>query len=249
MLTLARVNYTPSIAEELFPKVVPNLTPAELANSSLWLDLVWSYVVLGLGDLNQYVQSVLNSKFVEQFSEGSETHGVGDKLKLININAAARHLIPNYEGPFLDPKSPIWDIPLSRSRDKQALVSVLTDSLVNLVPAQTHLKTNVDSRLGFFVDAEFLLDSRKNPIALNKETKDAHKVAILTLDYHDLCRGTHNYPNGIASLSQRLLEATGYHVITVPHTEFHRNDKLVSRVKYLESKMKQLNLTPESGRK
>uniref|UniRef100_A0A8D8R8L0 Protein TBRG4 n=1 Tax=Cacopsylla melanoneura TaxID=428564 RepID=A0A8D8R8L0_9HEMI len=217
MLTLARVNYTPSNAQELFPRVVPNLTPAELTSSSLWLDLVWSYVVLGIGDLNQYVQSVLSSQFVEQFSEGS--------------------------GPFLDPKSPVWDIPLSRSRDKQAMVSVLTDSLVNLVPAQTHLKTNVDSRLGFFIDAEFLLDSRKNPIALNKETKDVHKVAILTLDYHDLCRGTHNYPNGIAALSVRLLEATGYHVITVPHTEFHRNDKLVSRVKYLEAKIKQLKLT------
>uniref|UniRef100_A0A8D9F653 Protein TBRG4 n=1 Tax=Cacopsylla melanoneura TaxID=428564 RepID=A0A8D9F653_9HEMI len=246
MLTLARVNYTPSNAQELFPRVVPNLTPAELTSSSLWLDLVWSYVVLGIGDLNQYVRSVLSSQFVEQFSEGSETDSVGDKLKLININAAAKHLLTNYEGPFLDPKSPVWDIPLNRSRDKQAMVSVLTDSLVNLVPAQTHLKTNVDSRLGFFIDAEFLLDSRKNPIALNKETKDVHKVAILTLDYHDLCRGTHNYPNGIAALSVRLLEATGYHVITVPHTEFHRNDKLVSRVKYLEAKMTVIRVKSKS---
>ncbi|KAI5724133.1 hypothetical protein M8J76_015944 [Diaphorina citri] len=240
VLTLARVNYTPSNADQLFARVVPALTPAEVASSSLWLDLVWSYVVLGRSHLNDHVHSVLSSQFVEQFAEGSETDSVGEKLKLININGAAKHLVENYQGPFLDPASSIWDIPMVRSRDKEALVSVLTDSLINLVPAQTHLRTNVDTRLGFFIDAEFLLDSKKNPIPLNKKTSDAHKVAILTLDYHDLCRGTHNHANGISALSRRLLELEGYHVLTVPHTEFNRRDKLVTRVQYLENKIKQL---------
>lgn len=241
-LTLARVNYTPSNADDLFAILIPSLTPAEVASSTLWLDLVWSYVVLNRGDLKSQVQNVLEPQFVEQFSEGSETDSVGDKLKLININAAAKYLLKDYKGPFLDPASSIWDIPLLRSRDKQALVAVLADSLINLVPAQTHLRTNVDSRLGFYIDAEFLLDSRKNPIPLNKESKEAHKVAVVCLDYHDLCRGTHNHPNGITSLCLRLLEASGYHVITVPHTEFSRRDKLVTRVQFLENKIKELKL-------
>lgn len=242
VLTLARVNYTPSNAEELFAKLMPSLTVQEVASSSLWLDLVWSYVVLNRGDLNTIVRNVLDSQFVNQFSEGSERSSVGDKLKLININAAAKYLLKDYDGPFLESSSNVWDIPLVRSQEKQALVMVLADSLVNLVPAQTHLRTNVDSRLGFFIDAEFLLDSKKTPIPLNKETKDAHKIAVLCLDYHDLCRGTHNNPNGLSSLYIRLLEASGYHVLTIPHTEFNRRDKLVTRVQYLESKIKQLSL-------
>lgn len=239
VLALARVNYTPNNHEQLFSKVIPSLTPAEVGNASIWVDVVWSYLVLG-HFLVEHVQSVLSSQFVQQFSEsGVESTGV--KLKLININAAAKHIVPSYSGPFLDASSNLLNIPLSKSREKQALVSVLTDSLVNLVPAQTHLKSNVDIGLGFLIDAEFYLDSKKNPVPLDK-SKDAHKIAVLTMDYHDLCRGTHNHPNGINALGVRLLEKVGYHVIVVPYTEFNRKDKLVTRVKYLEDKIKQLKI-------
>lgn len=56
-------------------------------------------------------------------------------------------------------------------------------------------------------------------------------------DYHDLCRG-HSDLTGINAFYSRLLEARGYRVLTVPYTEFNARDKLVSRVQYLESKLK-----------
>lgn len=61
----------------------------------------------------------------------------------------------------------------------------------------------------------------------------------MTHDYHDTCRGR-TEPTGITSLFAHLLEVQGYRVLTVPYTEFSPRDKLASRVKYLETKLKAL---------
>lgn len=59
-------------------------------------------------------------------------------------------------------------------------------------------------------------------------------------DYHDLCQGVFNQPNGISALTQKLLEQAGYNVLVVPHTEFNTSDKLIKRVQYLEEKLKEI---------
>lgn len=59
----------------------------------------------------------------------------------------------------------------------------------------------------------------------------------MVYDYHDLCIGR-TEPTGINSLASNLLNALGYTLLSVPFHEFKSNDRLVARVKYLESKLK-----------
>lgn len=57
-------------------------------------------------------------------------------------------------------------------------------------------------------------------------------------DYHDVCQGGHQKLNGIAALSYKLLEKSGYNVLLVPYNEFNTSDKMLKRVQYLEKKIK-----------
>lgn len=60
----------------------------------------------------------------------------------------------------------------------------------------------------------------------------------MAYDYHDLCRGNRLELNGMNNLAKLLLEKKGYNVIGVSHTEFNPRDKLIRRVQYLESCLK-----------
>jgi len=64
------------------------------------------------------------------------------------------------------------------------------------------------------------------------------RVALMVIDFHDICHGTHRSGNGVTNLTFDLLEKSGYHVIPVPYNEFSTSDKLLKRVQYLESKFK-----------
>lgn len=54
-----------------------------------------------------------------------------------------------------------------------------------------------------------------------------------------MCKGKVE-PTGINNFAIRVLEAQGYKILAVPFTEFKPRDKLVHRVKYLESKLKEI---------
>lgn len=62
----------------------------------------------------------------------------------------------------------------------------------------------------------------------------------MVLDYHDMCKGLKNELNGFNALAFKLLEKTGYKVLSIPHTEFSTSDKVLKRVKYLDSKLKDI---------
>lgn len=61
----------------------------------------------------------------------------------------------------------------------------------------------------------------------------------MVLDFHDMCQGSHLLPNGMSALALKLLESKGYSVVTIPYNEFNTSDKLLKRVQYLESKLKE----------
>ena len=65
------------------------------------------------------------------------------------------------------------------------------------------------------------------------------RIGILALGYRDMCIGSPE-PNGVSSLSIRLLEKTDYKVLCIPYTEYNPQDKLVQRVKYLDNRLKSL---------
>lgn len=71
------------------------------------------------------------------------------KMKLLNINAAAKLLIPNYKGPTISSEGKIFHVPLVHNKNKQLLVSSLVDTMKSLFA--THLQINTDSKMGFVI--------------------------------------------------------------------------------------------------
>lgn len=66
------------------------------------------------------------------------------------------------------------------------------------------------------------------------------RVALMVVDYHDVCHGAHRAASGITTLCFDLLEKKGYRVLPIPYNEFSTSDKLLKRVQYLEAKFKSL---------
>lgn len=127
--------------------IIPQIATKEVLQSNLWLDIVWSLLILNQATSEQ-IASVLNDDYVKNFQENSSA---SSKLKLLNINGAARFLIPNYDGPFLNAASPVNNFKLARTKEKQELVKSLLDSLKNLVQSENYLGTNINTGMGFFI--------------------------------------------------------------------------------------------------
>lgn len=67
----------------------------------------------------------------------------------------------------------------------------------------------------------------------------------MVLDYHDMCKGQANDPNGFNALALKLLRKSGYTVLQIPHNEFSTSDKVLKRVQYLDSKLKNIVNQPK----
>lgn len=73
------------------------------------------------------------------------------KLKLLNINAAAQCLSPKYNGAVLAENSEIFSVPLEHPKNKNILVTGLTDALKSLFTANNLVRTRHDTRMGFLI--------------------------------------------------------------------------------------------------
>ncbi|KAK4883062.1 hypothetical protein RN001_006381 [Aquatica leii] len=240
-VTLASLNHRTSNVEEMNAVLIPQLKEAEISKPTVWLDFVWSLVVLNQAK-PEHVSSVLRDDFIKKL-EPDDNMNVPARLKLLHINSASKLLLSNYDGPRLSDDTTLNSTLISRSKHKFILVNALQDTISNLVNTKTHLKTNTYTGMGFYIDAELALDKKCNPLPINmqKDMSNCVKVAVIVLDFHDMCRGRVE-PNGHNSLYFRLLEAEGYRILPVPYTEFNPQDKLVNRVKYIETNLKRLVL-------
>lgn len=80
-----------------------------------------------------------------------ENTSFSTKLRLLNIDAAAQYLIPDYKGPRLPETSVLRNIIPSVPKDKTELVDSVIDTLKNLIKSEQLLKTHVDTGLGFII--------------------------------------------------------------------------------------------------
>lgn len=97
------------------------------------------------------------------------------KLKLLNINAVARHLIPNYKGAVISPKSTIFEAPIAHSKTKLLLTDALNDALKSLYSSDQLLRKGAKSDMGFLIDVECVFDKKLKPLPVEGEHKDAIK--------------------------------------------------------------------------
>ncbi|XP_023029568.2 FAST kinase domain-containing protein 4 isoform X1 [Leptinotarsa decemlineata] len=238
LMTLAVLNYFPTNSERLFEVLLPQLTPSEATSPVVWLEIVWSLVLLNKAS-NEQVSSVLSEEFLKKLSEDSSSTSI--KLKLLNIDSAAQYLQKDYKGPRISENSPIRITQISHTKEKYQMVNSVLDTLKNLIQSEKLIRTKVNTGLGFFIDAECLLDKKCSPVPLEqvKLNKEARRVAILTYDYHDMTRGRVE-PTGINVFATNILRSQGFRIVTVPYVEYRPSDKLVQRVQYLESKLKEI---------
>lgn len=98
------------------------------------------------------------------------------KVKLLNINSAAKLIVPNYKGkfqardfrnynnrynffffffripgPFLDADLEFGTTTMERSKDKMVYTSSVTDTLSNLFSSSTSLNSNINTGMGFIL--------------------------------------------------------------------------------------------------
>ncbi|XP_066150769.1 FAST kinase domain-containing protein 4 [Euwallacea fornicatus] len=235
-MTLAVLNYIPSNSKHMFKVLLPQLTPAEAGRPGIWLEIVWSLVLLNQATCEQ-LKSVLHEEFINKLKEqkGLNTSAI---LKLLNIDGAAHYLIQNYKGPKIATDQYIRKTSFPMGKEKELMVNSVIDALKSLIP-DSYFRSRVNTGLGFYIDAECALDKSCNPLPL-KSTGNAEiiKVAMLTYDYHDICKGKSDL-TGINVFCQRLLTAMGYRVVSIPFTDFRVTDKIVNKVQYLENQLKQ----------
>ncbi|XP_030370255.1 FAST kinase domain-containing protein 4 [Scaptodrosophila lebanonensis] len=236
-LTAALLNFKSTHLEDVRNKLVKSIVREDFTKNGDWLNYVWSLSLLGILD-NSQLNTVLSSEFVEKLKQDKPGLTPTLKMRLLNLNSYARLFLTDYKGALLPADSPAYDVPMAHTKSKQILVNGMLDALKSLLPASNHLQSSVDSKMGFLIDALCYFDEKRNPLPLDKENPNAIRVALMVIDFHDICHGTHRSGSGLTNLMFDLLEKSGYKVIAIPYNEFSTSDKLLKRVQYLEAKFK-----------
>ncbi|XP_026473999.1 LOW QUALITY PROTEIN: FAST kinase domain-containing protein 4-like [Ctenocephalides felis] len=235
IVTLAVLNHKPTNFEQLMKTLLPHLTHADHPNPTEWLNVVWSLVCLDKCPIDK-IEYVFSDSFYNLLNVKNDlTYSA--KMKLLNIKAAADILMPDK----IEAKIDIDKIKVQHkySNSKQIMINSVLDALKSLFASEQYLRSMINTDMGFLIDAECVLDKNCNPLPLTSNNSSGIRIAMQVLDYHDMCQNLQE-PHGAVALSRRLLEARGYKVLCVPYTEYQPSDKLIKRVQYLESKLKQI---------
>ncbi|CAK1543782.1 unnamed protein product [Leptosia nina] len=235
VVTLATLNYIPPNSDEFFESAML-LKEEEMTKALSWLDLVFSFLILEKAELH-HLSSTLKPEFIDKLLSVGEI-SIPSRRKLMAIDAYVGLKYPS--SPRL-PEDISVGVALLYTKEKALYVTSVMDTFKSLVSAETFLQRECNSGMGFLYDAEFAVDAKCHPVPLQKavNNKNVHRIAVLALDYHDMTR---KVPEelGVIRLYTRLLELRGLKVLKVPYTEYNPKDKLVTRVQYIEKRMKEL---------
>ncbi|XP_052758137.1 FAST kinase domain-containing protein 4 [Galleria mellonella] len=235
VITFATVDFVPPQSEQLFESAL-SLKEEEMAKASVWLDLTFSLLTLNKAD-KQHLVSTLRPEFIDKLLSTGEIP-IPARRKLMVIDAYVGLTYP--DSPRL-PEDISVGVPLVYTKEKTSYVQSIMDTFKSLVSAETFLRKECNSGMGFLYDAEFAVDAKCHPVPLQKAAsqKSVFRIAVLGLDYHDMTRKA-VHPIGINQLYTRLLELKGFKVLQLPYTEYNPKDKLVARVQYIEKKLKEI---------
>ncbi|XP_022113387.2 FAST kinase domain-containing protein 4 isoform X1 [Pieris rapae] len=235
VVTLANVNFVPPKAES-FLEAALLLKEDEMTKALSWLDLVFSLLVLEKAEMH-HLASTLKPEFIDKLLSLGEI-SIPSRRKLMAIDAYVAAKDPNSARL---PEDISVGVAIVHTKEKALFVQSVMDTFKSLVSADTFLQRDCNSGMGFLYDAEFAVDSKCHPVPLQKavNNSDVHRIAVLALDYHDMTRRV-PVEMGTFRLYTRLLELRGFKVLKVPYTEYNPKDKLVSRVQYLEKRLKEL---------
>lgn len=238
-ITSAILNFQSTASDEVRQKLTKSLVREDFTKRFDWLNHVWALGLLNYADPTHF-ESVLGDKFIEELTTEMSGLSPNAKMKLLNLNSIGKVLTDNKKITGLKENTPVFDLQIVHSKSKQIQLNAMLDALKSLIPSSSHVQPLVDSKMGFLIDALCAFDAKRNPLPLDKENPKAIKVALMSVDFHDICHGPHRSVSGITKLSFDLLEKNGHKVIPIPYNEFSISDKLLKRVQYLEAKFKSI---------
>ncbi|XP_076288125.1 FAST kinase domain-containing protein 4 isoform X2 [Lasioglossum baleicum] len=206
-----------------------------------WLNYVWYLVLLNYVQ-NSHVESVLNEEFITTIFSAATEINSSQKSKLLNINGAAKYILKDYHGPLLKTDIVSYEV-RPHTADKMLYIEALKETLQSISPSPKCFNMNVNTKMGFLVDAECYVDSKCNltdPSDEAKQEPKPTKLGILVHDYHSYCHGNHDI-HGTIKLRERLLENSGYKVVSISYKQFGIDDKLTKREKFLKQRIQKLS--------
>lgn len=236
-MTLATLNFQSRDSEKQLQQLSMLLNPAEAGRPATWLKHVWALALLNVAKPQQ-ISEVLSDNFIQSLQTSKSLNSTA-QLMLLNINGAAEVLLKDYSGNTLPADSFLRSSDLVRRKEKIDMSDSIVDTLGNLIQSKNNIRTNIDTGYGFYIDAECVVDGEYRIQDINKNDSNCYRVAFMSYDYHDMTRGKVDL-TGINAFAKTLLESKGYKVLSVPYSEFKPKDNLIVRVKYLESKLKEL---------
>lgn len=78
------------------------------------------------------------------------------KMKLLNVNAVAKYLTSNYDGPYLESGSSVNDCLIAHRKSKKVLIQGLLDTLKNLFTDSSFIRTQHNAQLGFVIGKRYV---------------------------------------------------------------------------------------------
>ncbi|XP_012343426.1 FAST kinase domain-containing protein 4 [Apis florea] len=233
--SFAILGYYSDYVNKLIKIYVSNIEYEKLEYSTK-LNLIWSFAVFKILQ-NIHATYVLDEEFVSKLMLIDEKQKLTHQLKLLNINGYAQYALKDYFGPFLN-KQIVPDIVNIRSKQKKLYVDALEITLKNMLPSASYYKMNINTKMGFLLDAELCIDLNFNFIPIDDVNQDKNfiKIALILLDYYDMCLGdlTHH---GLIKLHSHLLKCKKYEVLHISYQYFGIEDKLERRISYLKHQL------------
>lgn len=149
-LTSAILNFKSANIEDVRKKLVKTIVQEDFTKNVDWLNHVWALAMLGLCD-NKHLESVLVHTFVQKLQTDMNGLTATSKMKLLNLNSYAQLMANGYKGPVIANDSVVYDVLMAHSKSKQVLINGLNDALKSLLPANNHIKSLVNSNMGFLI--------------------------------------------------------------------------------------------------
>jgi len=251
LMTCANLNYLPQDEQRLIEHISQTLNETSITDHQVWLDVVWSLVVLGRAN-HQQLNSVLNSDFsTSLLLYSNNNRNIGSQLKLLNINAAATKIFQDYDGSKfnINEDALLKNLKVAPKIGKVKLQQSVLEAFSNLVPPPRFLRLSVNTCMGFVADAECVLDAKDKPLLVdsfsnsfqNSEPQKplpegATRLALMVASFQDCNFG--GDLGGVASLNVKLAEAAGYKVLVVKFSDMDPSMKLPMRVQKLDKMLK-----------
>ena len=249
-ITLSKLGYKPKNLNDICQEyILPNVKQNKIRHESVWIDFLWSLAYFDQVDRSHpLMKEVLDprSPFVKSIEDRVNDGDVScrtDLSKILNIQALLLGSPSSQEKLVFGQEERVDQLfePPPRSQDCLAFSRNVTDTLNFFVPRGSHMELGVRTKLGFTIDARFVVSSDLKTLALDKFTSSPvipegfHRVNILTASFRQSLLNDPTQASGQIKMAERIIkdvlrETT---VVVTPSPFFSKNDT-VQKVSFLQ---------------